>query len=83
MNRNTSLRGSGMGQSSQVGRPKSKDEPEKGIWSSMLDSVASGRKLPEKQMIVFGILRTTMNKHMRLTTMRWNKRDTKRVPGEP
>ena len=27
---------------------------EKGMWSSMLDSVASGKKLPEKNLIVLG-----------------------------
>ena len=36
------------------GRPRSKVEPEKGLWSSMLDSVASGKKLPEKDLIVLG-----------------------------
>ena len=34
-------------------RPQSKAE-EKGMWSSMLDSVASGKKLPEKNIIVLG-----------------------------
>ena len=27
---------------------------EKGMWSSMLDSVASGKKLPEKNLLVLG-----------------------------
>lgn len=27
---------------------------EKGMWSSMLDSVASGKKLPEKNLVVLG-----------------------------
>ena len=35
-------------------RPQSKGEEEKGMWSSMLDSVASGKKLPEKDIIVLG-----------------------------
>lgn len=34
-------------------RPTSKDG-NKNIWSSMLDSVASGKRLPEKNMIVLG-----------------------------
>ncbi|OKL63952.1 hypothetical protein UA08_00672 [Talaromyces atroroseus] len=34
-------------------RPSSKDG-NKNIWSSMLDSVASGKRLPEKNMIVLG-----------------------------
>ncbi|KKA21782.1 Dynein family protein [Rasamsonia emersonii CBS 393.64] len=33
-------------------RPSSKDGNKKNIWSSMLDSVASGKRLPEKNMIV-------------------------------
>lgn len=35
-------------------RLQSHGENEKGMWSSMLDSVASGRKLPEKNIIVLG-----------------------------
>ncbi|KAL9591281.1 MAG: hypothetical protein Q9179_007882, partial [Wetmoreana sp. 5 TL-2023] len=35
-------------------RPQSKDEPEKNLWSSLLDSVASGKKLPEKNLLVLG-----------------------------
>ncbi|KAL8866412.1 MAG: hypothetical protein Q9174_006317 [Haloplaca sp. 1 TL-2023] len=35
-------------------RPQSKGELEKNIWSSLLDSVASGKKLPEKNLIVLG-----------------------------
>ena len=35
-------------------RPRSKDENEKDLWSSMLDSVASGKRLPEKNLIVLG-----------------------------
>ena len=30
-------------------------DSEKGMWSSMLDSVASGKKLPEKNVIVLGL----------------------------
>ncbi|KAK4692775.1 dynein cytoplasmic 1 light intermediate chain, partial [Lecanoromycetidae sp. Uapishka_2] len=35
-------------------RSQSKGEDEKGMWSSMLDSVAKGKKLPEKNLIVLG-----------------------------
>ncbi len=35
-------------------RPQSKDDNEKDMWSSMLDSVASGKRLPEKNLIVLG-----------------------------
>ena len=35
-------------------KSRSAGDSEKGMWSSMLDSVASGKKLPEKNMIVLG-----------------------------
>ena len=39
--------------SAQV-RPKSKDEAEEGLWSSMLNSVATGKRLPEKNLLILG-----------------------------
>lgn len=36
-------------------RPTSKDGNKKNIWSSMLDGVASGKRLPEKNMLVLGM----------------------------
>ena len=54
MNRRTATRSSGSFAVRSDTRRKSKDEAEKGMWSSMLDSVASGRKLPEKNLIVLG-----------------------------
>ncbi|KAL1998771.1 hypothetical protein VTN02DRAFT_5595 [Thermoascus thermophilus] len=35
-------------------RPSSKDGAKKNIWSSMLDSVASGKRLPEKNLLILG-----------------------------
>lgn len=35
-------------------RPQSKGNQEKNLWSSLLDSVASGKKLPEKNLLVLG-----------------------------
>ncbi|KAJ9220250.1 hypothetical protein DTO027B5_1236 [Paecilomyces variotii] len=35
-------------------RPTSKDGAKKNIWSSMLDSVASGKRLPEKNLLILG-----------------------------
>lgn len=35
-------------------RPTSKDGAKKNIWSSMLDEVASGKRLPEKNILVLG-----------------------------
>jgi len=39
--------------SSDHDRPKSADA-KKDLWSSMLDSVASGKRLPEKNILVLG-----------------------------
>lgn len=36
-------------------RPSSKDGNKKNIWSSMLDNVASGKRLPEKNIVVLGM----------------------------
>ncbi|KAJ9657389.1 hypothetical protein H2201_008183 [Coniosporium apollinis] len=35
-------------------RPKSSDAPKKELWSSMLDGVSSGKRLPEKSVLVLG-----------------------------
>ncbi|ODM20741.1 hypothetical protein SI65_03794 [Aspergillus cristatus] len=35
-------------------RPSSKDGPKKNIWSSMLDNVANGKRLPEKNLLILG-----------------------------
>ncbi|OJJ48328.1 hypothetical protein ASPZODRAFT_62047 [Penicilliopsis zonata CBS 506.65] len=35
-------------------RPTSRDGPKKNIWSSMLDSVANGKRLPEKNLLILG-----------------------------
>jgi len=40
--------------SSDHERPKSGDSAKKDMWSSMLDSVASGKRLPEKNVLVLG-----------------------------
>ncbi|EEH21653.2 hypothetical protein PABG_03869 [Paracoccidioides brasiliensis Pb03] len=39
---------------SQGSRPTSKDGVKKNIWSSMLDGAASGKRLPEKNLLVLG-----------------------------
>ncbi|KAG5291882.1 dynein light intermediate chain [Histoplasma ohiense] len=39
---------------SQGSRPSSKDGAKNNIWSSMLDGVASGKRLPEKNLLVLG-----------------------------
>ena len=53
MSRQSNFRGPIPANASSNERRQSKAE-EKGMWSSMLDSVASGKKLPEKNMIVLG-----------------------------
>lgn len=48
--------------SSNVGnhdRTRESREPERNMWSSMLDSVSSGKKLPEKNLIVLGKMKLT------------------------
>lgn len=35
-------------------RPDSKDGSKKNIWSSLLDTVANGKRLPEKNVLVLG-----------------------------
>lgn len=35
-------------------RPSSKDGPKKNIWSSMLDGVANGKRLAEKNLLILG-----------------------------
>lgn len=42
-------------------------EPKKNIWTSMLESVASGKRLPEKNLIVLGMLIRTFNSELDLT----------------
>lgn len=47
---------SGGGGGGSSSRPTSKDGSQKNLWSEMLDSVASAKRLPEKNMIVLGML---------------------------
>lgn len=35
-------------------QPKKEDPDKKDMWSSMLDNVASGKRLPEKNVLVLG-----------------------------
>ncbi|RAH84837.1 hypothetical protein BO86DRAFT_231820 [Aspergillus japonicus CBS 114.51] len=46
--------GSRFGTGSNNSRPSSKDGTKKNIWSSMLDSVANGKRLPEKNLLILG-----------------------------
>lgn len=53
-----SNRGSGFkAGSGNNSRPSSKDGPKKNIWSSMLDGVANGKRLPEKNLLILGASR--------------------------
>ena len=46
--------GTGTGSGSNS-RPSSKDGPKKNMWSSMLDNVANGKRLPEKNLLILGL----------------------------
>lgn len=54
MSRQSNFKGPVPTNKSKNGKPQSDGDSEKGMWSSMLDSVASGKKLPEKNLIVLG-----------------------------
>lgn len=43
---------------SEEDRSKASDPSERNIWSSMLENVASGKRLPEKNILVLGGLST-------------------------
>ncbi|KAI9893502.1 MAG: hypothetical protein M1814_006799, partial [Vezdaea aestivalis] len=51
------------------GRPNSSDEAKKDMWSSMLDSVASGKKLPEKTVLVLGGTPTTQRNFLEFLSL--------------
>ena len=54
MSRQSNIRGPIYTDKRRNGAPQSSVNSEKGMWSSMLDSVASGKKLPEKNLVVLG-----------------------------
>lgn len=54
MNRQSNFRGPVATNKSRNNGSQSIGDSEKGMWSSMLDSVASGKKLPEKNLLVLG-----------------------------
>ena len=54
MNRQSKFRGPVTSNKSRNDGSQSSGDSEKGMWSSMLDSVASGKKLPEKNLVVLG-----------------------------
>ncbi|EKG15126.1 Dynein 1 light intermediate chain [Macrophomina phaseolina MS6] len=59
--------------SSSPGRPRSQDE-NKNIWSSMLDGVSSGKRLPEKSLLVLGGTPDTQKEFLESLTMDDNGR---------
>ena len=60
MSRQATIRGPAMAGGVHNDRSQSKEATEKSMWSSMLDSVASGKKLPEKNLIVLGWSQSVM-----------------------
>ncbi|KAG2417324.1 hypothetical protein HFD88_008543 [Aspergillus terreus] len=53
MSTSTQIPGSRFGAGNNS-RPSSKDGPKKNIWSSLLDNVANGKRLPEKNLLILG-----------------------------
>ena len=41
-------------------------EPKENIWSSLLDSVASGKRLPEKNLLVLGNTAPLISRNLQL-----------------
>jgi hypothetical protein len=62
-------------------RPGSHDAEKEEIWKPMLDNISSGKRLPEKSLLVLGevVCQETLGKG--LTSGRRNTRDTTGVPG--
>lgn len=54
MSRQSNYRGPKTAAISNNERPQSKDGEDKGMWWSLLNSVASGKRLPEKNLVVLG-----------------------------
>lgn len=54
MSRQSYSRGPVLVERIKIDKSHSGEDSEKGMWSSMLDSVASGKKLPEKNLVVLG-----------------------------
>lgn len=67
-------------------RPTSKDGAKKNIWSSLLDSVANGKRLPEKNLLVLGtssylpLLASAQVSHV---VAGYSSFHNRRHPGEP
>ncbi|KAF2085522.1 hypothetical protein K490DRAFT_3258, partial [Saccharata proteae CBS 121410] len=55
-------------------RPRSQDGPKKDIWSSMLDGVSSGKRLPEKSLLVLGGTPETQKDFLESLTLEENGR---------
>ena len=61
-------------------RPQSNGVAEQNMWSSMLESVASGKKLPEKTIIVLGLLISTSKTAFILIHCRGKSGSPERIP---
>lgn len=61
-------------------RPQGKGEQEKNLWSSLLNGVASGKKLPEKNLLVLGQSMEGFQERLRL---RINRRKCGVAEGVP
>ena len=83
MSRQSNFRGPIAANQTNNDRPRSKGEEEKGMWSSMLDSVASGKKLPEKNVVVLGGSPDTQKEFLELIASDAPKRPQDRYKRKP
>jgi hypothetical protein len=60
-------------------RPGSRDGDKEEIWKPMLDNISSGKRLPEKSLLVLGEVNNQEKPGKELTTGRGNARVTTRV----
>ena len=56
---------------------------EQNMWSSMLDSVSSGKKLPEKNLLVLGQPLASHSSAYQLIDPRWYYRNSEGIPRNP
>ena len=64
-------------------RPSSKDGSKKNIWSSLLDGVANGKRLPEKNLLILGTFRARELLYRLTAWPHFTDLDYRRYPGKP
>ncbi|KAI0203263.1 dynein light intermediate chain-domain-containing protein [Astrocystis sublimbata] len=66
-----------------TGSEEKKDDNKRDMWSSMLDSVASGKRLPEKNMLVLGGSVQSQREFLEALSSDSQRRNTDRANGAP